>query len=170
MARVTKKSSSRLRCFTPFVHTTSRVLILGSMPGPEALRKQQYYGFEGNHFWTIIPALFGLEKPVRYEDRLALLRRHRIALWDVLGACERIGALDSAIKNPKVNPIPDLLKRFPKIKAVFINGRFAHTLFLKHHGRTIARPVAYLPSSSPANAAMPLPEKIKKWRVILAYL
>jgi hypoxanthine-DNA glycosylase len=169
-ASVTKKSSITLRCFKPFVHATSRVLILGSMPGPQALRKQQYYGFEGNHFWTVIPALFGLPRPQRYQDRLALVKRNKIALWDVLGSCERVGALDSAIKNPVVNAIPTLLKKHRGIKAIFINGRFAHTLFLKHHGDAVDRPVVYLPSTSPANAAMPLAEKIKRWRVIQTYL
>jgi G:T/U-mismatch repair DNA glycosylase len=33
-----------LRSFKPLINKRSRVLILGSMPGPEALRKQQYYG------------------------------------------------------------------------------------------------------------------------------
>jgi len=47
-----------LRSFKPVVDENSRVLILGSMPGPEALRKRQYYGFDGNHFWKILPRLF----------------------------------------------------------------------------------------------------------------
>lgn len=164
------KNKNHCQSFKPFVDARSRVLILGSMPGPVALKKQQYYGFEGNHFWTIVPALFNKERPKEYADRLALVRDNRIALWDVLESCVRPGAADLAIKNPKLNPIPDLLKDYPEIRAVFINGRTAHDLFTKKFGSVMTRPVIYLPSSSPANAAMPIKEKIKKWSVVLDYL
>src|SRR5512134_3021040 len=98
-----------LRSFKPIIDERSRVLILGSMPGPEALRKRQYYGFEGNHFWTIIPKMFGRERPVLYEDRLKLIREHNIALWDVLASCVRPSAMDSHISRPTPNDIPKLL-------------------------------------------------------------
>ena len=50
-----------LRSFKPVADRRSRVLILGSMPGPEALRKRQDYGFEANPFWHILPK--NLEAP-----------------------------------------------------------------------------------------------------------
>ncbi len=49
-----KKSKAILRSFAPFVDCRSRILILGTMPGPVALKRQEYYGFPGNHFWKII--------------------------------------------------------------------------------------------------------------------
>src|SRR5581483_5174544 len=152
------------RSFKPFVGPTSRVLILGSMPGPEALRKQQYYGFTGNHFWKLLPTLFDKAPPVDYDEKLKLLRRHGIALWDVIGTCVRPGALDSSIRNLLPNDIPGLLKKHRKIRAVFINGQFAHKTFLKHFGREVSVPVFVLPSTSPANAAMPIAEKTRRWR------
>src|SRR5262249_23502800 len=141
------------RSFQPFANRRSRVLILGSMPGPEALRKQQYYGFTGNHFWTILPALVGEPKTDNYPKKLAMLRRHGIALWDVIESCTRPGALDSAIRNHKPNDIPGLIGRYPNIRAIFINGQFAYKTFVKTFGETIDRPVTVLPSTSPANAA-----------------
>ncbi len=140
------------------------------MPGPVALRKQQYYGFNGNHFWTILPALFGREKPIAYEDRLKLLKDHHVALWDVLESCTRPGAADSAIRDAKPNPIPDLLGKYPGIRAVFINGKTAHKIFMKHYEFKIQRPVICLPSSSPANAMLSIPEKVNRWKVILTHL
>src|SRR4051812_29590226 len=83
------------RSFKPLASRASRALILGSMPGPEALRKQQYYGFAGNHFWKILPVLFDEPAPATYDQKLALVKRHRLALWDVIGSCVRPGALDS---------------------------------------------------------------------------
>lgn len=158
-----------LRSFKPLVDSKSRVLILGSMPGPEALRKQQYYGFEGNHFWHIIPKILGKDRPSIYKERVKLLRDHRIALWDVLASCRRKSALDSDIRCAEVTPIPALLKKYPNIRAVFINGKFAYNTFMKNHG-DVARPVFYLPSTSPANAATSLADKTKAWKALLAYL
>lgn len=156
--------------FNPIIDKKSRVLILGSMPGPEALRKQQYYGFNGNHFWTILPAILGEQKPSEYRDKINLVRRHGIALWDVLKSCVRPGALDSAIRNMVCNPIPDLLKKYPNVRAVFINGRLAHKVFLDHFEGKVDRGVFRLPSTSPANAAMSMAEKMRQWSSLLKYL
>ncbi len=167
---VAEKSEHFCRSFEPFAHADSRVLVLGSMPGPEALRKQEFYGFTGNHFWTIMPAILGEQKTEVYAEKLALLKRHKIALWDVLESCTRPGALDSSIRNIQPNKIPQLLAAHPNIRAVFINGQFAYKTFLKSFGESIAVPVHVLPSTSPANAAMPLAEKIRRWSVIREFL
>lgn len=165
------KQAKRLcESFEPIVDRRSRVLILGSMPGPEALRKQQYYGFDGNHFWTIVPALFGKERPATYEEKIRLVRYHRIALWDVLQSCSRPTAMDADITEPQPNAIPQLIKQYPNIKAIFINGRTAFNFFEKWFGGKIRRPHYYLPSSSPAHAAMSLPKKIEKWSYVKTYL
>jgi hypoxanthine-DNA glycosylase len=158
------------RSFRPVIDHRSRVLVLGSMPGPVALRKREYYGFNGNHFWTIMPALLGEQKTEVYEEKLAMVRKHRVALWDVLKSCTRPTAMDSDIRNIVPNKIPELLKGYPHIRAVFVNGQFGYKTFQKHFGPDIGIPVHPLPSSSPANAAMPLSEKISRWRVILKFL
>ncbi|MFN0117723.1 MAG: DNA-deoxyinosine glycosylase [Elusimicrobiota bacterium] len=165
-----KKSKDYCHSFKPFIHESSQVLILGSMPGPEALRKQEYYGFSGNHFWSIIPALFHLPKPDSYELKLALIKKHHIALWDVIESCERPGALDSSIRNVAPNPVPDLLNKYPSLRAIFINGKFAFSVFQKAHAGKIFVPVFCLPSSSPANAMMSLEEKKNRWGVIKDFL
>ncbi len=167
---IIEKSDYFCRSFDPFVHRTSRVLILGSMPGPEALRKQEFYGFTGNHFWTILPAILDEPKSNIYKKKLSMMKRNRIALWDVLESCTRPGALDSSITNVVPNQIPRLLKEFPNIRAVFINGQFAYKTFLKYFAEQIKIPVYVLPSTSPANAAMPLQEKIRRWGVIREFL
>lgn len=158
------------RSFKPLVKQNSRVLILGSMPGPEALRKQEFYGFTGNHFWTIIPRLLKESYTTSYPKKLAMLRRHRVALWDVLESCHRPGALDSSIRSMKLNPIPDLLRKHRRIQAVFINGQFAYKTFMKHYADVVDRPVFALPSTSPANAAMPIKEKLRRWGAIRKFL
>ena len=54
------KSKSVLRSFKPFADSNSKIIILGTMPGPMALAKQEYYGFTGNHFWKILFRLFNI--------------------------------------------------------------------------------------------------------------
>src|SRR5947207_13892350 len=103
--------SKVIRSFKPFADQRARVLILGSMPGPEALRKKQFYGFDGNNFWHIIPKLFGVDRPPESKDRLALVKENQIALWDVLHSCVRPTAMDSDIRNAKPNKIRPLVKR-----------------------------------------------------------
>src|SRR5690349_18693244 len=60
----------KLRSFPPFADARSRVLVLGSMPGPEALRKQQYYGFPGNHFWKIMVDLLAPGRTLDYPEKV----------------------------------------------------------------------------------------------------
>jgi hypoxanthine-DNA glycosylase len=134
------------------------------------LRKQQYYGFNGNHFWKIIPLLLGEPAPRNYAEKERLVKLHHLALWDVIGTCVRPGALDSSIRNLLPNDIPGLLKRHPHIQAIFINGQFAYKTFQKHFDGQVTVPVAVLPSTSPANAAMSLEEKGRRWAQILKFL
>ena len=106
------KLKPMLRSFKPFADSNSKILILGTMPGPMALEKQEYYGFTGNHFWKILFHLFNISKPLSYSEKIALIKEKRIALWDVFKSCERAGALDSAIRHAEHNNIPGLLKNF----------------------------------------------------------
>ncbi len=156
-----------LRSFAPLADARSRVLVLGTMPGPEALRRQQYYGFPGNHFWRIMIDLLAPGRELDYPKRIELLRRHRVAVWDVLASCERLGAADSAIRNTQPNAIPELLQRHPGIHTIFCNGTTSARLFARSFGTRIALPVVGLPSTSPAHAAMPYAKKRALWTIVV---
>lgn len=140
------------------------------MPGPEALRRQEYYGFPGNHFWKIMYVLFSVDKPLEYSAKIKLLTDNHIALWDVFQSCERKGALDSAIQNAQVNDIPALLKQYPNIRAIFLNSKAAEKMFQRQFSGEIKIPSKYLPSTSPAHASLSLSQKAKAWSVILKSL
>ncbi len=163
-----------LHSFAPVVTPTSRVLILGTMPGVASLAKQEYYGFPHNAFWRIMAALGGADGvPECYADKLALLRRTGIALWDVCHSCRRAGSLDSHIVDEAPNDIPALLTAHPSIRAVAFNGGPAFRLFKKHIGLDAigeGRAVLTLPSTSPANASWSYERKLAAWSTLREWL
>lgn len=156
-----------LRSFRPLADRSSRILILGTMPGPVAQARREYYGFSGNHFWKIVPKLLGVEKDLNYREKRALLKENHLALWDVIRSCTRTGASDSSIRDAVPNDIPGLLKRYPSIRTIFLNGATAERLYRKHFGRSIHLPTMTLPSTSPAHASISLAKKLERWSAIL---
>ena len=102
----------------PNIDKDCRALILGSMPGVKSLEAQQYYAHPQNRFWPMMAHLLGEALPSAYEERLAMLLRHHIALWDSIGSCEREGSLDSAIRNEQGNDFAALLQEYPGIRQV----------------------------------------------------
>ena len=162
-----RANDSTLRSFAPFADANSRVLVLGTMPGPEALRRKEFYGFKGNHFWRIMIDLLAPGRELAYAEKLDLLRKNRIAIWDVLHSCERVGAADSAIRNARPNDIPGLLARHPGIHTIFCNGTTSARLFGRFVAARISLPMIGLPSTSPAHATMPYAEKRRHWTVVV---
>lgn len=152
--------------FEPIADKDSRVLILGTMPSDESLRKQERYGHKSNQFWRIIFTLFNKRLPESYAEKNALLKEHHIAIWDVLESCECEGSLDSNIRNEKANDFKSFYKKYPRIKHIFFTGKKAEQLYKKHVGFEDCRTYITLPSPSSAHARMRLEEKIEKWQVL----
>lgn len=163
-----------LHSFAPVTAPESRILILGTMPGAMSLAKQQYYGFPHNAFWRIMASLTGHGTvPERYDERLEMLHRAGIALWDVCHSCRREGSLDSRITDEAPNDIAGLLAAYPSIQAVVFNGGPAHRLFKKHIGLQAigeGREVLVMPSTSPANASYSYERKLAAWSVLKKWL
>ena len=156
--------AERITAFPPVAPEDARVLILGSMPSVESLNRGFYYAHPRNAFWHILAEVYGEPFPECIPDRIALLQRHGVALWDVLRSCERQGSLDSAIRQPEVNDFESLFLRCPDIERVLLNGGTAAKLFMKHgaefaQGRRCER----LPSTSPAYT-LSYERKLAQWR------
>ena len=156
-----------LRSFPPVARADAELLILGSMPGEESLRRRQYYAFPRNAFWRIAGELFGFDPALSYARRLAALRRAHVALWDVVGACRRRGSLDSAIADAVPNDLPALLARCPRLRLVACNGGGAHAA-LRRFFPGLPLPVVRIPSTSPAAALYSFDRKLALWRAALA--
>ena len=154
--------------FPPSVFPCARVLILGSMPGEESLRRQEYYAYRHNVFWRIMGELFHFSPELPYPERLAALGRNRIALWDSLASCRREGSLDTKITDPQPNDIAGLLRDNPGITHIFCNGT-ASFQFLKRYNACVFHSgvaIQKLPSTSPAAARCSYPEKLEAYSVI----
>ncbi|HIL39525.1 MAG TPA: DNA-deoxyinosine glycosylase [Methylococcales bacterium] len=167
-------SGDRVSGFSPLVNADSKVLVLGTVPSQDSLKKQQYYGHERNAFWLIMSSLFDDPVLTTYQQKVALLLAAGVAVWDVLQSCQREGSLDSSIKSQSitVNNFGCFFKAYPLIQAVFFNGRAAEQIFQHRVLPQIANGLDYyrLPSTSPAYAAMSLVEKKRQWQQILTRL
>ena len=155
-----------IHSFPPIADENSRVLILGSIPGIESLRKSQYYGHDRNCFWRIIFELFGEMLETDYFLRTRFLLDNRIALWDVIKTCEREGSLDANIKDPLINDFTGFLGSHQKIRSVYFNGQKACQLFKKYVGFDFdGMTFETLKSTSPAHA-VGLESRLENWRKI----
>jgi TDG/mug DNA glycosylase family protein len=153
------------RGFLPVHGESVDVLILGSFPSRQSLKKKEYYGNPQNHFWHIIEDLYNIDRHLPYSVRTSRLTEQRIALWDVLSGCCREGSADVRIQKPVFNDLAGLLILHPTIRLVALNGRAAGRLY--HHMIISTQvPAVVLPSTSPANARVSLPEKVRAWSII----
>ncbi|MGB5278901.1 MAG: DNA-deoxyinosine glycosylase [Gammaproteobacteria bacterium] len=169
-------------CFAPIADINAVILILGSMPSTQSLEAHQYYAHPRNSFWFIMSALFADKGPLNYEQmdykqKQQLLKRHRVALWDVVNTCQRKGSLDSSIRNDTivVNNFNHFFAEHPLIKAVYFNGSRAQQEFNKHVLPTLDERYSLiqyqrLPSTSPAMASLSREQKLQQWKRVLEYL
>lgn len=154
----------------PVGDARARVLILGSFPGEASLAAARYYGHPRNHFWRLVGSV--IAEPLDtldYDERLSRLVAHRIALWDVIGSCEREGSLDTAIRAEVPNDIEGLLQRWTGISTIAFNGgksaSYRRRIAMLDAARGLT--LVALPSSSPANATHSLAVKEAAWRAAL---
>jgi double-stranded uracil-DNA glycosylase len=158
--------SPLLAGLAPIADARTRVVVLGSFPSEASLAKQQYYGHPRNHFWFLLSCVTG-EPLVQwpYALRCERLLARGIGIWDTLGACRRLGSLDSAIEAGAPND-PRVLKAIaPNVQRAVFNGGFAQG----HQERWAAcgLQVMGVPSSSPANASYSFDRKLAHWRTAL---
>jgi hypoxanthine-DNA glycosylase len=97
-----------------------------------------------------------------FEEKIQLLQKNKIGLWDVLENCERKGSLDIHIKNHKENDFETIFKKFPRITTIIFNGKESCKFFLKKFGQIKGITYYVMPSTSPANT-MTFENKLKTW-------
>lgn len=159
--------------FGPFLPRNAQILILGSFPSPSSRDNNFYYMDQRNRFYKVLNYVLQENCGDKAKDRKKLLRKHRIALYDVVEACIIPDAKDSNIKKPILVDLQELLKKLPHIKQIFVLGSTTtKKLFIKIPSfHNYSKPVEYkkittfMPSTSSANIRFPtdkLEEMFKK--------
>ena len=142
------------------------MLVLGTLPGEESLRRREYYAHPRNLFWPIVFALF--EPPCR--------RAMTSGFGSCTSAASRCGtsskadrataSADATIRAEVPNAIPELLDAHPNIRAVAFNGGGARRLYDRHFARRPDLTYLALPSTSPAYARIGFAAKLAQWRAL----
>lgn len=156
------------KSFKPSIDSNSKILILGSMPGVKSLEQQQYYAHPQNRFWKVMAQICNESNLAKFDYALKLktLLKNNIALWDTIKSCKREGSLDSDIQNEIPNDIRNLLKKYPNIQAIYLNGNKSYSAFKKYFPDLLEKYNCYKkPSTSPANARYSLNKLIKEWEI-----
>ncbi len=163
-------STNREYGLPPRMGADPRVLILGSFPSKTSLSEGRYYANPRNQFWQVMKVLLGLpgEKSLAWYEHA--LTNRGFALWDLIASRRyQEGSLDGKIRDPFLNDLPQLLRDYPTIQCIGLNGGKAGSCFgMIRRGTEIPRiPILYLPSTSPANTRYTFDEKVRRWREIL---
>jgi double-stranded uracil-DNA glycosylase len=146
-------------------------MILGSLPGEASLAAGRYYAHPQNRFWHLAGVV--IARPdlpaLPYDERLAALLAAGVGLWDTIASAHRTGSLDGAIRAAEAAPLRELVATLPALRAVGFNGRKSAEIGRRAlAGSDLA--LIDLPSSSPANAGIPLAAKRARWLELAAFL
>ena len=144
------KQSNHKQGLAPLVGPCPQILILGSLPSDESIRRQEYYGNPRNLFWKVIAGVYGEPTPEAYEAKKDILFRHGIALWDVCASAERKGSLDAVLNGGKA---AKEFRRYTKRIASLGRDEFFFTST----------------SALSISAGWPLERIIEQWKQITAY-
>ena len=147
----------------PLIGESPKVLILGSLPGNESIKKQAYYSNTRNAFWRIMRTLYNNNTET---DNEKFIISCGIALWDCVHSAIREGSLDSAIDDDSVvaNDIRGLIAKYPTINTIILNGGKAEKYYNKYCKGIDCTPIRLI-STSPA-ATRVFEEKLKEWSIV----
>lgn len=151
--------------FKPIVFNDSNILILGTFPSIKSFENSFYYSHPKNQFWNILSEIFNEKKPLTINEKIDFLKKHKIALWDVICECKRKEnkSTDDNLEVIKPCNIKEFLKNYPNIKKVATTSRLAQKLLKKYFNINSI----YLPSPSPLNARINFKQKVKIWKELL---
>ncbi len=163
-----------LQGLAPSIANDCRVLILGSMPGAASLLQQQYYAYPRNRFWPLMAELCGFDLTLPYDEKMQALQVAGVGLWDVIGACERKGSLDTAIirQSEQPNTIHHYIGHLSYLRVIALNGSKAAQAFNYHIRPRLSEDILVrlnillLPSTSPANASFNTARLWQAWSVL----
>ena len=150
--------------FPIYINEDSTILILGSFPSVKSREQMFYYGHPQNRFFKVLGSIFDEDVHNTVDSKKKFLNKHKIALYDVIEECDIEGSADSSIRNVTPIDLESILKKYPNIQSIGVNGKKASSLFEKYLRHYCSGVKTYhLPSTSPANAKCSLDELIKEY-------
>lgn len=156
--------------FEPIIYAESKILILGSFPSIASRKQGFYYAHPRNRFWQVLGNLFNEElRDKSREAKIAFLRTHKIALYDICVECQITNSSDSSLKPITIAPLESLIQN-TQIQHLFTNGAKATQIYQKAFKDSkvmSSLPHTALPSTSPANAKWNLERLRQEWSKIL---
>lgn len=153
----------------PVYNSESKILILGSFPSVKSREENFYYAHPQNRFWKIISMIFDEEIPITIDDKISILLKNKIALWDVINSCEIYRSSDSTIKNVVPNDISRIIYS-SKVNLVVLNGQTSGKYFQRFFNKSLEISSIILPSTSPANASFSIDALYQNWKILKEYL
>ncbi len=149
----------------PYYQSDSKILILGTMPSIKSREMGFYYMHPKNRFWEVLSMIYQEPLPNTIDAKKIFLKKHQIALWDVIQSCDMVKSSDASISNVTVNDIPSLLNK-TKIEKIYTVGKKAYLLYQKYVYPKIGLDAIFLPSTSPANATFKIDDLLQEYQVI----
>ncbi len=158
-----KKENRVNHTFPAYYNKDSKILILGSFPSVRSRKENFYYMHPQNRFWKVLGTLY--EMPfTTFEEKKAILKKHHIALWDVIESCTITGSSDASIQEVEPVAIMSLLEK-TSIQKIFTTGKKAYTLYYQYLYPKTLMEASYLPSTSASNQAnYPFPSLLEVYR------
>ncbi len=136
------------------------------MPSVKSRELGFYYAHPQNRFWKTLAYIMNEDIPITKDEKKIFLKKHHIALWDVIKSCTITGSSDASIKNVKVNDIKSIIDK-SNIQKIFTTGKKAYELYQKYCYQNIGIKAIYLPSTSPANNAVDFEQLVSEYQQIL---
>lgn len=149
--------------FPPFINKDSEIIILGTMPSVKSREAGFFYMHPQNRFWRLLSDVYGDDFPKSTDEKRAFLKKHQIALYDVLESCDITGSSDSSIKNPIPADIPSIIKN-TAVSRIFVTGKTAEKLYKKYLEDKTGIKCICLPSPSPANCAVKYEDMLNTYK------
>lgn len=99
------------------------ILILGTIPGGNAISGSEYYSENGNRFWHTLSEIFNDSVPKTSTEKSNFLKKYKIGLWDVLKSADRIigSSKDTDIDNESIQ-FNDFSSIPTSVKYIIFNG------------------------------------------------
>ena len=125
--------------FEPIYDENSKVLILGSFPSVKSRENGFYYGNPQNRFWKMLAQIFGEKFENDIESKKAFLKKHKLALYDVVLQSDLLGSADLSLEKSTRNlaDISSLLPPHTKVEKILCNGKTAFKLLTENNSNVI---------------------------------